>query len=24
MVAVDGIEKVMNQYNPDATAPEVD
>ena len=24
MFAVDGIEKVMNQYNPDATAPEVD
>ena len=24
MFAVEGIEKVMNQYNPDATAPEVD
>ena len=24
MFAVDGIEKVMNQYNPDATAPELD
>ena len=24
MFAVEGIEKVMNQYNPDTTAPEVD
>jgi PTH1 family peptidyl-tRNA hydrolase len=24
MFAVEGIEKVMNQYNPEATAPEVD
>jgi peptidyl-tRNA hydrolase, PTH1 family len=24
MFAVEGIEKVMNQYNPDATAPDVD
>jgi PTH1 family peptidyl-tRNA hydrolase len=24
MFTVEGIEKVMNQYNPDATAPEVD
>jgi peptidyl-tRNA hydrolase, PTH1 family len=24
MFAVEGIEKVMNQYNPDATAPEID
>ena len=24
MFTVEGIEKVMNEYNPDATAPEVD
>ena len=24
MFAVEGIEKVMNMYNPDATGPEVD
>ena len=24
MFAVEGIEKVMNEYNPDATAPDVD